>query len=103
MANVKRIRIEGWLPFDAGQVDHEAEANELLRMLGQMILPSMGTRLKWGEEKFVPNKHGGRTAMYYFALTGVEAMSWDYLDRFKNLVIAVGGRIDSDDTMDMEA
>lgn len=97
MANLKKIQIAGDLPFDAGGND------DLVRMIGQLNLPAMGTTLRWGRMHTVPNEQGRRMTVFEFVLSGEEALSWKYLDRFKELVEEAGGSIKRDDTEDLEA
>ena len=85
MANIKRVLINGELPFDAGG------DQELLQVLGQLSLPSMGLKVEWGGHRSQPNEHGGKTAMYRFTLKGDEAVRDSYLTRFVDLVHRAGG------------
>lgn len=50
----------------------------------------------------VPNENGGDTAMYEFGVAGQEAVSWSWIDAFKEAVVAVGGTVREDRTYDWE-
>lgn len=113
MPNVKEVQISGWLPFDAGATeDVEAQAegrsgsgasDELLKMLGQISLPTIGIKVEYtGAERMVPNRWGGQTAMVRFELSGQEAVSADFIRHFVGLVTKVGGQIDSAGYRDIE-
>lgn len=98
MANIKRVQIHGIAPFDL----HEHPP--IQPMLAFIVSPASGLRLHWKNETTpVPNKHGGRTAMFCFSLTGDEAVRWEWLDAFKKHVQDVGGTITEDSTFDLEA
>lgn len=98
MSNVKAINISGDIPFDAGG------NADLIRLIGHVHLPSVGTRIEYGGvSRMEPNEHGGETTMYWFCLHGSEAVPWGFLEEFKRLVELVGGRIDDDSTIDIEA
>jgi len=68
MANVKRVFIDGQIPFD---IPFDSKANQFLGMLN---LPSFGLRIQWGKTKLIPNSHGGQTCHYDFTITGNEAV-----------------------------
>ena len=89
MANIKQVKIAGKMPFDAG------ESKELINLIGQLALPTMGIRFNFGDDiaEMKPNQHGGKTAMYNFTVHGEEAVSFDYLDRIVRLVIEAGGQV----------
>ena len=85
MSNIKQLQIVGHLPFDAGNND------DLLIAIGQFHLPCSGIKMTWRKSYYLDNEHGGRTAFYMFLLSGSEAVSWGFIDRFKQLVIDAGG------------
>ena len=97
MANVKSVEITGVAPFTL----HEHEP--LQPMLAFLAGPTTGMHLHWtGSAPAVPNEHGGKTAMYRFALSGHEAVSFGWLDKFKAEIVAIGGKIDTDRCRDIE-
>lgn len=98
MANIKRVNITGTLPFDL----HDDE--DLIRMLGYLNMPLCGLRISWkGDAGYVPNPEtGGRTLMVHFALTGEEAVNYDFLHRFIQLVKNAKGKINRAFATDIE-
>ena len=100
MSNVKRVRINGELPYDwASRLTPE----ETQLMATYLLSPSIGIRLTWGASHMVPNPDGsnGRTAMYAFNVQGEEAIRWSALDAlnavFKRLGTASGHAKDIED------
>lgn len=75
MANVKKVWIEGWMPFTVGEDD------AALRELGHLNTPSWGLDITYGGTLMVPNENGGQTAHYHFTVAGAEAVSWDSIER----------------------
>jgi len=97
MANIKDVEIRGVLPFD--MEDNE----EMINLLGQLNMPACGLRVAWmGEAGYELNKHGGRTCMYNFIISGQEAASWDYLDRVIRVIKESGGRVTPAKAADLE-
>ena len=98
MSNIKDVRITGTIPFDLG------DNPELIAMVGLINKPTSGLRLTYSEHEvsLVPNSHGGRTAMYGFRLTGMEAISFKALDEFCRLVQVLDGTIDLKSIVDRE-
>jgi len=97
VANVKRIRIEGDLPFNGGD-------EGMVCFLGWLNTPISGVRITWlGRSRLEPVENGGRLAFYAFRLEGEEALSWGWISSFKESVIRCGGRITSDHVTDLEA
>jgi hypothetical protein len=86
MSNVKRIRIEGELPFNC--TDDEAMRSKL----GTLNGPSIGLRLTWSPrpESLRPNGNGGRTAYYRFFILGEEAVSWEWLRELRATIERLG-------------
>jgi hypothetical protein len=75
MANVKKVRIEGWMPFTVGEDD------AALRELGYLNAPAWGLDITYGPTVLVPNANGGQTAHYHFTIAGAEAVSWEAIER----------------------
>lgn len=96
MANIKQVELDGWMPFDAGGNPN------LLQMLGQLNLPVFGFTIEWGGEKYVDNKHGGKTCMYRFHVFGEEAVQIGWLRRLVDCIEAVGGKIETRYCRDIE-
>ena len=99
MSNVKRIDINGTLPFDC---DNHAE---MMRWLAHLNAPGNGVRITYSETPdFIPNPDGtnGQTAMYGFSIFGFEAWSWDAIDAMKKAIVACGGTVNRDQTVDIE-
>ena len=99
MATVKDVHIEGLIPFNTDEHD------ELNTMLGQLNAPNSGLRITYSPEvvRFDPNSDGGDRAIFRFGLSGEEAVSFAFLDRFKALVESVGGTIEVESVKDLEA
>ena len=97
MANVARVVVEGWAPFDIAQHD------EARGWLGVMNTPSYGLRIAYGGEAYGPvNEHGGRRSYTHFSVAGEEAI-WD--SSVKALVeafVQAGCVIEDARHMDME-
>ena len=104
MANVKDFVVVGKLPFDFGDMDCPIESQQLARMLGVTLRPTINVKLEWNQTPdMVPNKHGGWTAIYGFCLRGREALRWEWFAELERLVKAVGGSVDSKKIVDVEA
>jgi len=84
MANVKKVRIEGWMPFTVGEDD------AALRELGYLNAPAWGLDITYGPTVLVPNAGGGQTAYYHFVIAGAEAVSWESIERTINVFQKVG-------------
>ena len=98
MANVKNIEITGVLPFDC------VEDESFARYLAQLNAPAIGVRIAWTNmDTSVPNSHGGQTALYKFRVRGQEALSYGWLDAFREAVVGAGGSIKEDHVTDLEA
>lgn len=97
MSNIKRVEIVGLSPF------HLYEHEPLQPMLAFLSGPTTGMKLEWiCQAGYTPNEHGGVTAMYRFSLTGEEAVGWGWLEKFKEEIEAIGGKIESDRCRDIE-
>lgn len=89
MANVKKVRIVGTIPFDGG-----GDA-ELLAQIGRMAFPVFGFKIDIARrEEMVPNDHGGQTAVHKFWVEGEEAVSFSWLRGFCLRVLKAGGTLD---------
>jgi hypothetical protein len=97
MSNVKRVLIEGRLPFNCNE-------NEALKgWLACMNLPLFGLRITWGDvEYMMPNEFGGKTAFYDFTIKGKEAVAWDAIDELVAAINEVGGSVCTKQTRDLE-
>ena len=80
MANCKEVIASGWCPFDAN------DNQMLLQFLGQCSIPTFGINVTWSGEKYEPNEFGGKTCFLAFHLSGIEALSWSYLDHLADLL-----------------
>lgn len=102
MSNIKRVLIEGWMPYDAGHKD------ELLTMLGSLSMPSFGIRIHFntggvgGSPKYIANRWGGKTAFYRFTVSGEEAVRVEWFVEFCKLIVSVGGEIERGHAHDIE-
>lgn len=77
MSNVKKVSIKGYMPFDANNNNPN-----MLRILGQLNLPSLGIRINYNSNnmKMIPNPETNGKYMYYgFEISGQEAVSNEYL------------------------
>lgn len=98
MANIKRVFIGGWMPFDGGG------SEKLLRYLGTFNLPSVGIRISYaGPARMIPNEHKGVTTLYQFQLEGEEAMRTEAFIEFADLIRKAKGIIDEASVFDIEA
>jgi hypothetical protein len=89
MANAHRIYIAGQLPFDfATRLDAD-DAAFILRVLHT---PTTGLRISWSENElyYMPNEHGGKTAIYSFVVQGTEAIAFAAIERLRDLYEAHG-------------
>jgi hypothetical protein len=84
MANVKKVWIEGWMPFTVGEDD------AALKELGHLNAPSWGLDITYGGTIMVPNANGGQTAHYHFTVAGTEAVSWESIERTIDVFQKVG-------------
>jgi hypothetical protein len=89
MSNVKRLTVEGKLPFNC------TENYELRQLLGQLNAPLMGIRITWvGSAEHIPNEEtGGSTAIVYFTIHGTEAVSYKWIDHLLAVIVNAGGEI----------
>lgn len=79
MANIKRIYLKGQIPFDLPW----NSTHMVTKFFAYLNSPMSGLHIEYGKEKLVPNRFGGKTAMFDFCISGEEAVSWTFL----NLVI----------------
>lgn len=97
MSNVKEVFIEGWMPFDANN------NHELIYLLGQISLPSIGFKLSYsGKTKMIPQENGGQYCFYEFSITGQEAVSWTYLDNIMRILLENKCTINASRAKDIE-
>lgn len=100
MANVKRVAIEGVIPFN---VPFDSKANQFLGLLNQ---PSMGLRIHYSKDNtgptYVPNESGGKTAMFWFLVAGQEAVRDEWLKAMCQAFVNEGGIIKHADVFDAE-
>lgn len=104
MSNIKSIRIDGMMTFDVHPVVLRRQDSgaykafsagytpdeEVLRMLGQLSLPSIGFKVEWSSEFYVDNDHNGRTCFYNYVISGREAVSDDWINRLVQALRRVG-------------
>jgi len=97
MANIHRVVIKGWMPFDVGR--HE----EALKWLGILNTPSYGLRIEYGAKSMGPvNEHGGRTTYHEFAIRGEEAIWCSGLEKLVAALVEAGCAIREAKAMDVE-
>ena len=70
MANAKKVRIEGELPFNI----LEGASESLVHMFAEFASPAWGLRITYGKARLVPSAWGGQTAYYPFKIAGTEAL-----------------------------
>ena len=98
MSNIKSADIKGRIPFNAG------DNQELLSLIGRCNLPGFGLRIEFDyKTHYIPNEHGGETAMYDFCLHGQEAVRREWLEHFVESVKKGGGEVFSAQYSDIEA
>ena len=97
MSNCLQVLMKGEMPF-------HIDSDELAAVIGRISLPSLGLHIEWTPDKTrsVPNKHGGRTAMYGYEMMGIEAVSTKFLERFARLIKEEGGTVDILEFNDLE-
>ena len=97
MANVARVVVAGWAPYDIAQ--HEKARS----WLGYMASPSFGLRIAYGGQGYGPvNEHGGRTSYTHFTVSGEEAMWFDTAQRLVEAFVEGGCLIEDARYMDIE-
>jgi hypothetical protein len=75
MANVKEVVIRGEIPFHCGEQD-----KKMIKLLGQLNMPSFGLRISYGGTRYVPNEYpGGKTCLYTYTIEGREAVTVGWL------------------------
>jgi hypothetical protein len=79
MSNVKDMRIVAEVPFSfLDNWDGEGLPDSEIALLARVLLvPSSGLTYEWQAAGYVPNDHGGRTAMYRITIEGQEALRWE--------------------------
>lgn len=103
MANVKRVIIEGEVPFD---IYEKVEAQGIWAYFSS---PVSGLRIRYGGQYLVPNKTldpntphpGGSTAFFHFALEGCDSVSWSWIKSFKEVVTLHRGKITKDQVTEL--
>jgi hypothetical protein len=83
MSNIKDVLIVADVPFDWLDQMHAGKLRvEDAAVLAQVFLsPSLGLDLQYQSIGYVPNSHGGNTAMYRLTITGQEALQMELLGR----------------------
>ena len=86
MSNVKKVVIEGYMPFDVGGND------DVLRFLGSINLPFNGLNILWKKDKefYKENEFNGKTCFVPFTIFGDEAISAEYLRHMIGFMNKVG-------------
>ena len=84
MSNIKRVRIVADVPFDYLDWRPDGDglpAEEAAFLAATLLGPSIGLTWRYTHAGFIPNDHGGQTAMYRLSITGKEALPWPYMKR----------------------
>jgi hypothetical protein len=89
MSNIKRVDIQGTLPFDC------YEDKKMQGYLSYMAGPTTGINITWSDHAvdWVPNSFGGQTAFHTFNIKGEDALSWGWFEEFEADVKRLGGKI----------
>jgi hypothetical protein len=69
MANVQRVLIKGWMPYDVC-----ARSQDACIRLGVLNSPSYGLHITYGKLQYRHLKEGGEYAYYEFTISGEEAI-----------------------------
>lgn len=88
MANVKRVEIDAVVPFNYLE---RLRDKERAILADWFLAPSWGVRHAWEPVGFVPNDHGGQTAMYRLTIRGEEAVSFAAFDILMATLRKAGG------------
>ena len=99
MSNVKRVEVQGVMPYDCA-------GNETIRgWLASMNTPTFGLRIRWGKQpvEMRNNEHGGKTAMFAFEIQGEEAVAFTAYDTLLKAITECGGRVNKESCIDLEA
>jgi hypothetical protein len=98
MSNVKRVQIEGAVPFNLN------DYGVMQPFLAGMNSPTINLKIEYSREavEMRPNEHGGQTAMYRFKVSGREAVSYGWAEAFKAAVIEIGGEVTVSKIKDVE-
>ena len=90
MSNVKKVSIQGQLPFNC------QEHYEMRQMLGQLNAPLSGLRVNWlGSCGSQENGLGGLTEIIAFKILGTEAVSDVWINLLLLSIVKAGGEIKS--------
>jgi len=96
MSNVKQVHLTARIPYNI------AEYAKMQPFLAQFAGPIFGLQIDYTPGGSQPNENGGKTAFYFAEVFGAEAVSWKWIDAFKEAVTLSGGEVVSDDTIDLE-
>lgn len=97
MANVKELKIEGFIHHAAETLEHGEDYRKgqqddmVMGMLAYLNLPSVGIRITYsGSKIMVANEHKGRTAFYHFIVSGQEALWHEVPVEWVKAIMRVG-------------
>ena len=97
MANVKRVYITGWAPFDITQ--HEGARG----WLGILNGLSFGLEIVYSGQGLGPiNENGGRTTYYRFEVQGEEAVRYSFTEAMVKDLVDAGCLVEEAREMDLE-
>jgi len=100
MANLKDLRVQGFVPFDLGRTE---AGRRVLEQFGKMSFPSWGFWLAMdGTEKVFQLKKGGCYCYLQFEIGGAEAVRWEWIEAFYKDLVAADAEICSFYAIDME-
>ncbi len=97
MANVARVYVKGWVPFD---VPSHEDARDWLGILNG---PSYGLRITYGQQGGGPrSRNGGVTTYYQFEVSGEEAIWYSGVESLVNALVRAGSVVEEARMMDLE-
>lgn len=90
MPTAKKLKVTGAIP-------HDSRDELLAKKIGEFLLPGVSARMDWGPAQVV----GDGELMFSFVLSGLVILSHASIEEFKHAVVQAGGRIFSDDTVEV--
>jgi hypothetical protein len=100
MSNVKELNIVIDLPYDWPQ-HLEGEDADLVAVW--FLSPPINISIDYTRIESIPNKHGGRTAMYRATIHGTEAIRVTAIAAIIDALLKAGGKLVSTSVYDIEA